>query len=108
MGDSLRTSCPQLMFCFIPLLVGGDFNLANNASMDRSSPPLPADKSLSQAFKELPETQSIIDVWHLFNTKSRKYTFYSKTHNSCSRIDYLLLSNSLMANVSDSTIHVST
>lgn len=61
--------------------------------------------SLSQAFKELLETQSIIDVWRLFNTKSREYTFYSKTHNSYSRIDYLILSNSLIANVSDSTIH---
>lgn len=36
----------------IPLLVGGDFNLVSNASMDRSSPPLPADKSLSQALKK--------------------------------------------------------
>uniref|UniRef100_A0A667ZXY0 exodeoxyribonuclease III n=1 Tax=Myripristis murdjan TaxID=586833 RepID=A0A667ZXY0_9TELE len=84
---SFLTSINVLLTQFknIPLLVGGDFNLVSNALMDRSSPPLPADKSLSQAFKELLETQSINDVWRLFNTKSREYTFYSKSHNSYSR-----------------------
>lgn len=88
-----------------PLLVGGDFNLVNSALMDRSSTSLPTDKSLSSAFKELLETQSVSDIWRLLNAKAREYTFYSKTHNSYSRIDYLLLSNFLIGNVSDATIH---
>lgn len=45
----------------IPLLVGGDFNLVSNAAVDRSSPPLPADKALSRAFEELLQTHSLID-----------------------------------------------
>lgn len=73
--------------------------------LDRSSSPLPADKSLSRAFKELLQTHSITDVWRLFNINAREYTFYSKRHNSYSRIDYLLMSNDLLENVLDSTIH---
>lgn len=88
-----------------PLLVGGDFNLVNDAIVDRSGHPLPADKALSRAFKELLETQSLTDVWRLVNSQSREYTFYSRAHNSYSRIDYLLLSNDLLDSVVDTTIH---
>ena len=96
---------PIAQFQNTPLLVGGDFNLVNDALVDRSGHPLPADKSLSRAFNELLETQSLTDVWRLINSQSREYTFYSRAHNSYSRIDYLLLSNNLLDSVVDSTIH---
>lgn len=46
-----------------------------------------------------------MDTWRLINTHSREYTFYSKTHNSYSRIDYLLLSDSLFESIVDTAIH---
>uniref|UniRef100_A0A8C6SQB4 Endonuclease/exonuclease/phosphatase domain-containing protein n=1 Tax=Neogobius melanostomus TaxID=47308 RepID=A0A8C6SQB4_9GOBI len=37
-------------------IIGGDFNSVCNASLDRSSHPLPADKASSRAFAELLDT----------------------------------------------------
>ncbi len=88
-----------------PILMGGDFNLVKDALVDRSGHPLPADKSLSSAFNELLESLALSDVWRLLNPHSREYTFYSKVHNSYSRIDYLLLSNSHVEKVINADIH---
>uniref|UniRef100_A0A667X9Y1 exodeoxyribonuclease III n=1 Tax=Myripristis murdjan TaxID=586833 RepID=A0A667X9Y1_9TELE len=88
-----------------PIVLGGDFNLIKEASLDRSGHPLPMDTSLSRAFKELLESFGLVDVWRLLNPHSREYTFYSKVHNSYSRIDYLLVSDSLIKNVINAEIH---
>ena len=36
-----------------PIFMGGDFNLVSDPAVDRSSRPLPSDRSLSVTFKEL-------------------------------------------------------
>ena len=86
-------------------IVGGDTNLVNNPLLDRSSRPLPTDAALSTALDELQRLLGVTDVWRCVNPLSREYTFYSKVHNSYSRIDYLLLSNSITENVINSEIH---
>ncbi|KAF3843394.1 hypothetical protein F7725_002243 [Dissostichus mawsoni] len=45
------------------ILMGGDFNLVKDASLDRSGHPLPMDRSLSSAFIELLESLAMADVW---------------------------------------------
>lgn len=88
-----------------PILMGGDFNLVHDAMLDRSKCPLPADRVLSASFTELQKTLGVSDVWRCVNPLSREYTFYSKVHNSYSRIDYLLISNSIIQNTINSEIH---
>lgn len=88
-----------------PILVGGDFNLVNDALLDRSKSSLPADKAHSSSFSELCQTLGLSDIWRCVNPSSREYTFYSKVHNSYSRIDYILISNSIIQNVINSEIH---
>lgn len=88
-----------------PILLGGDFNLLKDASVDRPGHPLPINRTLPSAFKELLESLVLADVWRLLNPHSREYTFYSKVHNSYSRIDYLLTSSSLIENVINAEIH---
>lgn len=88
-----------------PILLGGDINLVNKPLTDRSSRPLPADAALSIALDEFQKLLGVTDVWRCANPTSREYTLYSKVHNSYSRIDYLLLSNSIIQNVINSEIH---
>lgn len=60
---------------------------------------------LSPLLDELQKLLGVTDIWRCVNPLSREYTFYSKVHNSYSRIDYLLLSNSITENVINSEIH---
>lgn len=86
-----------------PILITGDFNLVKDVVVDRSGHPLPADKALSSTFNEL--SLALSDSWRLLIPHSGEYTFHSKVHNSYSRINYLLLSNSLVDKVINAEIH---
>ena len=88
-----------------PILFGGDLNLVANPLLDRSSRPLPADGALSAALEDLLKMIGVTDCYRCVNPSSREYSFYSKVHNSYSRIDYLFLSNSLIEHVINSEIH---
>lgn len=92
-------------FAEYPILMGGDFNLVSNAVVDRSGHPLPVDRTLSSALKELQESFALADVWRTFNPDTRQYTFYSSAHLSYSRIDYILFSQCLVGNVIECEIH---
>lgn len=68
-----------------PIILGGDYN----QTTDDSSPYI---------------TGGII--WRLLNPTERKYTFYSHSHRSYSRIDFFLVSNSLVDSVTYGNIGV--
>lgn len=51
------------------------------------------------------EDNGLIDVRRLVNPKKREYTFYSHSHKSRSRIDLVLISQSLTYSVIDSNIN---
>lgn len=46
----------------------------------------------------------LVDIWRLVNPSSRKYTFYSNCHKMYSRIDFALISKSLVDSVVDCEI----
>uniref|UniRef100_A0A8C6UMX8 exodeoxyribonuclease III n=1 Tax=Neogobius melanostomus TaxID=47308 RepID=A0A8C6UMX8_9GOBI len=101
--SSLTVVLPK--FAGDPILVGGDFNMTGDPLLDRSKRPLPSDRALSAAFTEFKNTLALTDVWRTLNPMTREYSFYSKVHNSYSRIDFLLLPKELLENVIDSQIH---
>lgn len=90
---------PLSRFSDIPILVGGDLNVAAQPSVEWSKQPLPADGGLAVALEEFQTTTCTRDIWRCINKDAREYTFYSKVHNSYSRIDYLLLSSQMVENV---------
>lgn len=107
-GQSTFLSKLNLMlaeFAEYPILMGGDFNAVSNAVVDRSGHPLPSDRALSSAFKEILNSFALSDVWRTVNPDMREYTFYSSAHLSYSRIDYMLFSQCLVGNVIDCKIH---
>lgn len=62
-------------------IVGGDFNLVLNPSMDRSSPKSfllsKSAATLVQAMKEL----GLSDAWRSLHPNQKDYSFYSSVHN---------------------------
>lgn len=49
----------------------------------------------------LAEDLSLVDIWRLVNPHEREYTLYSHCHKSHSRIDFFLISNTLINSVVD-------
>lgn len=47
----------------------------------------------------------LADSWWLQHPDSKDYSFFSPVQHSYSRIDFFLTSNSIIPNISDSTIH---
>ncbi len=47
----------------------------------------------------------LCDAWRSLHTNSREFTFFSHVHHSYSRLDYFLVSSSLLNDISDTEIH---
>lgn len=82
------------------LLLGGDLNMVANPYIDRSHARRDTlrlhDRSMYQSkLYNLLDKYGLVDVWHTLYPTARQYTFYSSTHQSHSRIDFLLCSKTL-------------
>ncbi len=55
--------------------------------------------------KQYMSDYGLCDAWRSFHTNSREYTFFSHVHHSYSRLDYFLVSSSLLNDISDTEIH---
>lgn len=69
------------------LIVGGDFNCVLNNHLDKQ----PFDHSVmtrkTKMLRSMMGELGLADVWRQTHLKDRDYTFFSKVHNSYSRID---------------------
>lgn len=87
------------------IILGGDFNNVREPTMDKTY--TGGIKRPSQARKEidtLVEELDLVDVWRFFHPLEKQFTFYSHPHNSYSRIDYFLISKSLISITAQTTI----
>lgn len=80
------------------LVIGADMNTVFDNTLDRSAAvathiQITSSKALGNLAKDL----NLVDLWRLHNPSSRDYTFYSPSHKSFSRIDYLLISSELVS-----------
>lgn len=80
------------------LVIGADMNTVFDNTLDRSADvathiQITSSKALGNLAKDL----NLVDLWRLHNPSSRDYTFYSPSHKSFSRIDYLLISSELVS-----------
>ncbi len=55
--------------------------------------------------KQYMSDYGLCDAWRSLHTNSREFTFFSHVHHSYSRLDYFLVSSSLLSDISDTEIH---
>uniref|UniRef100_A0A3P9LTX5 exodeoxyribonuclease III n=1 Tax=Oryzias latipes TaxID=8090 RepID=A0A3P9LTX5_ORYLA len=84
-----------------PIIMGGDFNEVMDPILDRSSRLSRTSKAVT-VLRGMSEACSLVDIWRLQNPSRRDYTFYSPPHGSFSRIDFFLVSQSLVPAVASS------
>uniref|UniRef100_A0A3Q2CN90 exodeoxyribonuclease III n=1 Tax=Cyprinodon variegatus TaxID=28743 RepID=A0A3Q2CN90_CYPVA len=86
-----------------PVILGGDFNEVMDPVLDRSSKLVQVSRTHT-ALKGMSEACALIEVWWLQNPSGWDYTFFSSPHHSFSRIDFFLVSQSLISAAASSTI----
>ena len=82
------------------IIIGGDFNLILDPKMDRSSDKSPVKcrsrKIINSSIKEL----GLCEIWRFAHPKNKEYSFFSPVHNSFTRIDYFIISMTLVHRIS--------
>lgn len=86
--------------CFI---IGADLNIAMSPSADTSSGRSSVPFSTLTRIKSLLHSSHLVDVWRVLYPTERDYRHYSAAHNSYSRLDHFLISQSLL----DTTLQAS-
>jgi exonuclease III len=87
------------------LVVAGDFNLVQNINIDKHGGLPRTNFKCQKLLKEWMEEEEISDIWRVKNPDKRVYTWISKTqHKVMSRLDFILLSDTLQTNYIDSSI----
>ena len=82
-------------------IIIGDFNLPLDSGMDRLS--------TTGSLRNLQFTNmndfGVCDALRFHNPTLREYTFFSPVHHSYSRLDYFLVSSSLISDIPETEIH---
>ncbi|MBN3294582.1 LORF2 protein, partial [Polypterus senegalus] len=89
-----------------PLILAGDFNFWMDHSSDRlSTAGTQRSWHSTNIVKQYMSDYGLCDAWRSFYPSLREYTFFSHVHHSHSRLDYFLVSSSLLADFSDTETH---
>ncbi|XDV26393.1 hypothetical protein PO909_030123, partial [Leuciscus waleckii] len=75
------------------LLIGGDFNIAQDNAIDRLPPGRPS--SMGTNLKRLMSRFNIVDIWREKFPDDRSFTWSNRSGSSQSRIDFWLLSSNI-------------
>jgi len=86
------------------LIIGGDFNIINDPKLDRWN--AISDKPTKPTLKlaELKEVYNLSDIWRIKNPSTRRYTWRRHKPLQQSRIDYWLISDTSIYEVSQCNI----
>lgn len=87
------------------IIVGGDFNLVQDPTLDRSSVKVfPLTKS-AKTLSTLTEQLGLSDPWRRTFPTTKLFSFFSHVHRTYSRIDFFLQDNRLFPNVDSCDYH---
>lgn len=78
------------------VIVGGDFNVALSPSADTSTGKSSITTTSLSHIRSLLHSHHLVDVWRIHHPTDRDFTYFSIAHNSYSRLDYFLISQSLL------------
>lgn len=83
------------------LIIGGDFNAVQNGKLDKTPPEKGPQNIKTQTLNNLFSGLGLIDPWRAKNPKGKDFSFFSKVHNSYSRIDFFCLPQQYIYKVID-------
>lgn len=87
------------------LVLGGDFNVSPNPRIDTSSSHSMHAFCLLEAFPQVPaETHSLVDCWRVMHVSEKDYSYYATVHGVYTRINLLLVDQSSLHLLADSSI----
>lgn len=78
------------------IIIGGDFNQVFDMVLDRSHPSNSKQRKSVDILVNICRDMGLVEIWRLLNPNGRDYTFYSAHHQVYTRIDYFLISHSLI------------
>ena len=78
------------------IIIGGDFNLVQDVTLDRSFPTQTTLSKSAQVVMSYASQLGISDPWRFKNPQGRAFSFFSHVHHTFSRIDFFLLNNNLL------------
>lgn len=81
------------------LIFGGDLNCVIDPKLDRSNPRTLIQSSMSKVISEFMAKNGCADPWRFFNSQVQEFSFFSRVHQSYSRIDYFFMDSTLMSKV---------
>lgn len=86
------------------IIIGGDFNTVLNPDKDRSTAKY-KNWQTTDTINQYMSDFGLGDSWRTLYPSDRKYTYFSTVHQSFSRLDYFLISNTLTTLVKQIIIH---
>ena len=85
--------------------IGGDFNTVINSDLDKFGGLKGTHQKCRDRIKACIENYDLVDAWRILNPNSRQYTWHSSSKPVIfSRLDYFLVSNSFLNQISKCTI----
>ncbi len=81
------------------VILGGDLNCCLEPEFDQNPSKTTRLSKMAVATKELCNDMALFDTWRVLNPKVRDFTFFSRPHNSLSRIDYFFTSRQALDRV---------
>lgn len=73
------------------LILGGDFNLPLNPELDTSQGKTRISLKNLRVLKKTLQRFHLVDVWRAMNPTVKDFSYFSKIHQTYSRIDYILI-----------------
>ena len=86
------------------IIIGGDFNLVLNIEMDKKGGLAKMHTKAVKVNKDYMAKLDLVDAWRLLNPDGRRYTWCRQKPEIHCRLDFLLLSQSLTCNVTNTDI----
>lgn len=87
------------------IIIGGDFNLVQDISLDRSSSKQSILSKSANVVLNYASQLGLSDPWRFKNPQDKAFSLFSHVHRTFSRIDFFLLDNKLLNCINACTYH---
>ncbi|KAJ1106315.1 hypothetical protein NDU88_003716 [Pleurodeles waltl] len=85
-------------------IIGGDWNLTRDAILDRTGPIDVGNNPDRALLTDITADVGLVDCWRLTHPKDKEFTFISSVHGTQSRLDYFLVSHTIIPQILDTSI----